>query len=348
MINILFMAPYSGIRNVIEEVFAERPDRETLVPHIRTSCRIDPGEDIRRFDVVISRGFSADDFRDADIPHVEMRVTGYDIIHAIRECAQRYRSRRVAVIGTASMIDGAGNLDGAFGGIISFGLDGGIEMMNKYAASFFGLPPDAGGDDIGQLMPELDYAAVVQGGKTLADILTLRKSNRVVAVNCTAVSGSGAPEGAVLTFQDVTEIQELEGAIRQKIHQRGFAAKYRFDDICHRGEPMRESIEIAKRYATVDSNVLLFGETGAGKELLAQSIHNASRRRNRPFVAINCAALPEHLLESELFGYTDGAFTGAVRGGKTGLFELAHGGTIFLDEIGDIPLNLQPRLLRVI
>jgi len=111
---------------------------------------------------------------------------------------------------------------------------------------------------------------------------------------------------------------------------------------------MRELVERARKYARVDSTVLIRGETGTGKELFAQSIHNESARASFPFVAINCAAVPESLLESELFGYEEGAFTGARRGGKQGLFEQAHKGTIFLDEIGEMSITLQSRLLRVL
>lgn len=106
--------------------------------------------------------------------------------------------------------------------------------------------------------------------------------------------------------------------------------------------------QMAERYSRVNSNVLIVGETGTGKELFAHSIHQASKRSNQPFVALNCAALPENLLESELFGYEAGAFSGAAKGGKVGLFELAHRGTIFLDEIGEIPITLQAKLLRVL
>lgn len=105
---------------------------------------------------------------------------------------------------------------------------------------------------------------------------------------------------------------------------------------------------MAQRYSRVNSNVLIVGETGTGKELFAHSIHQASSRSDQPFVALNCAALPENLLESELFGYEAGAFSGAAKGGKIGLFELAHRGTIFLDEIGEIPITLQAKLLRVL
>jgi propionate catabolism operon transcriptional regulator len=107
-------------------------------------------------------------------------------------------------------------------------------------------------------------------------------------------------------------------------------------------------VEQAKKYSLADSSILIYGESGTGKELFAQSIHMASRRSQHPFVAVNCAALPESLIDSELFGYEEGSFTGAKKGGKTGLFELAHQGTIFLDEISELPLHLQSRLLRVL
>ena len=121
-----------------------------------------------------------------------------------------------------------------------------------------------------------------------------------------------------------------------------------FGDIIHKSAVIDATIDTARRYAASDSNVIIVGETGTGKELFAQSIHNASPRKNGPFVAINCAALPENLLESELFGYVEGAFTGSVKGGKMGLFEQAHGGTLFLDEIGEISLSTQTKLLRVL
>ncbi|MEG1251610.1 MAG: sigma-54 factor interaction domain-containing protein, partial [Citrobacter sp.] len=110
----------------------------------------------------------------------------------------------------------------------------------------------------------------------------------------------------------------------------------------------RATVRLAQSYAHTDSTVLITGESGTGKELLAQSIHNASNRQHAPFVAINCAAFPASLLESELFGYEEGAFTGSRKGGRVGLIESAHSGTLFLDEIGDMPVSLQTRLLRVL
>lgn len=131
--------------------------------------------------------------------------------------------------------------------------------------------------------------------------------------------------------------------------KKGHIAHARFEDILGESKEINQVKEIAKRYAEVDSTVLIFGETGTGKELFAQSIHNHSNRKDKPFVAINLGgAFPPNLLESELFGYVKGAFTGALSEGKTGIFELAHGGTIFLDEISEAPLEVQLKLLRVI
>ncbi|MFB4166209.1 sigma 54-interacting transcriptional regulator [Alteribacillus sp. JSM 102045] len=156
-------------------------------------------------------------------------------------------------------------------------------------------------------------------------------------------------KGLIITIQDVTHIQESEKRIRQELYQKGLAAKYHFSDIIHKDETMKRVIKRAERFAAVDGNVLILGESGTGKELLAQSIHNAHpKRNNSPFVAINCAAITDSLLESELFGYEKGAFTGASKEGKVGLFEMAHGGTVFLDEIGKMSLDLQSKILRVL
>jgi transcriptional regulator with PAS, ATPase and Fis domain len=153
--------------------------------------------------------------------------------------------------------------------------------------------------------------------------------------------------GSVGTLQEATKIQGMESKFRLQ-RSRGLVARYTFDDIVCESAIMREIVERTKIYTQCDTTILLEGETGTGKEIFAQSIHNASARRHGPFVAINCAALPETLLESELMGYDEGAFTGAKKGGKIGLFEQAHKGTIFLDEINQLPPSLQSKLLRVI
>lgn len=155
-------------------------------------------------------------------------------------------------------------------------------------------------------------------------------------------------KGCVIAFQEVKNIQASERKIRLSLYEKGFYAKKSFDDIIGESDKIKNVIEKAKKYANTDSNILIYGQTGTGKEVFAQSIHNYSRRKNGPFVSINCASLPHNLIESELFGYVEGAFTGARKGGKIGLIELAHGGTLFLDEIGEMPLDIQGRLLRVL
>lgn len=154
--------------------------------------------------------------------------------------------------------------------------------------------------------------------------------------------------GVVVNFTNIEKIQQSEIQIRKKLSSKGLIAKYTFKDIIYKSSLMDEIIEKSKKIARVSSNILITGETGTGKELFAQSIHNASLRKNGPFVAINCAALPENLIESELFGYSSGAFTNADKNGKAGLIELAHNGTLFLDEISEVPISFQSKLLRVL
>lgn len=130
--------------------------------------------------------------------------------------------------------------------------------------------------------------------------------------------------------------------------EKGLVARFSFKDILFTSTLMQDTVDLAERFAHSDSTVMIFGETGVGKEGFAQSIHNASARRNRPFVSVNCASLPQGLVASELFGYVEGAFTGARHSGKKGLFEMAQGGTIFLDEVTELPPEVQSLLLRVI
>lgn len=158
----------------------------------------------------------------------------------------------------------------------------------------------------------------------------------------------GEQKGSVISIKKVSEIQEMEYHIRKDLVVKGLVAKNSFDSISGVSAAICQAKERAAVYAKYDSTILIYGETGTGKELFAQSIHNASKRKKQPFVAINCATLPESLVESELFGYAKGAFTGANREGKQGLFEIADKGTIFLDEISEIPLSIQSKLLRVI
>ena len=155
---------------------------------------------------------------------------------------------------------------------------------------------------------------------------------------------------AILVLQEYSELSNKEMESRRKIwnSNKKFVARYRFGDIIGESEAILQAIEKGRCYAQSEFNVLIEGDSGTGKEMFAQSIHNFSNREKAPFVGINIAGLPENLLESELFGYEDGAFTGAAKGGKPGLFEIAHSGTIFIDEIGDASPAVQTKILRAI
>jgi len=168
------------------------------------------------------------------------------------------------------------------------------------------------------------------------------------SISCIPIEVGGEYFGSVAVLRDIHELQNYEKKLRVMLAAKGFVARHSFDSIIYASSEMERCIAIAKKFSQYDAAVLIEGESGVGKELFAQSIHNASKRASQPFVAVNCAALPEPLLESELFGYTEGAFSGAVKGGKMGLFELAHKGTLFLDEIGEMPLRLQAKILRVL
>lgn len=193
------------------------------------------------------------------------------------------------------------------------------------------------------------FQEVLKNGQEITGkIYTLPATKLTVSVSFTPVIVNHIVSGIVITLTDITQIQKLESQIRRSLSEKGLRSRYHFEDIIHKSKIIDDTIETARRYARSEANIIIVGETGTGKELFAQSIHNASARKNGPFVAINCAALPENLLESELFGYVEGAFTGTVKGGKIGLFEQAHGGTLFLDEIGEISMSTQAKLLRVL
>ena len=172
--------------------------------------------------------------------------------------------------------------------------------------------------------------------------------NLVGMLNITPNYTGEVIDGAVVHFTTVQQIERMETQVNNEIYQKGHYAKYRFEDILGESESITKTKKLAERFSKYHSNILLYGESGCGKELFAQSIHNSSLRSEQPFVAINCGSLPTNLLESELFGYVEGAFTGAAKKGKKGLFEIANKGTIFLDEISEIDAQGQIRLLRVL
>ena len=182
----------------------------------------------------------------------------------------------------------------------------------------------------------------------LDEIVEVKQSSKTVFVSKRLILTHGENKGILLTLRDTKDIQTAETQLRLQQRRKTFHAKYTFNDIITCNPLMKKLIYTSKMVADKDINVLITGDSGTGKELFAQSIHNASYRRNFPFVAFNCAAVPTELLESELFGYEEGAFTGAKKGGKRGLLELAHKGTILFDEIGEMTLSVQAKLLRVL
>ena len=178
------------------------------------------------------------------------------------------------------------------------------------------------------------------------DIINI--NNKKILVTKEEIKDNNIYTGNMIILNEVKHIHKIDEEVRRREKIGENQAKYTFEDMVGNCTSIVKNIKLAKKVAKTNSTVLIQGETGTGKEVLAQAIHNESDRRDYPFIAINFAAIPENLIESELFGYEDGAFTGARKGGKDGLFKKAHKGTIFLDEIGDASLYLQSRLLRVL
>ncbi|MGL4789929.1 MAG: sigma 54-interacting transcriptional regulator [Anaerotignaceae bacterium] len=222
-----------------------------------------------------------------------------------------------------------------------------IKVVNKVACSVLKIERETITDLENLPDFEKDCVLVMESGKEKNGQLK-NLGEITISVDYTPVVDNNYVAGVVISFQNITNVQKLEGQIRKKLSEKGLCARNTFADVVYTSKIIEDTIEIAKKYAKSSSNIMLVGETGTGKEIFAQSIHNESTRQTGPFVAVNCAALTENLLESELFGYVEGAFTGAVKKGKMGLFELAHNGTLFLDEIGEISINMQSKLLRVL
>lgn len=216
-----------------------------------------------------------------------------------------------------------------------------IHYINETAYNIFNLSQEDKFIQSAFLPNELASASSFDG-----ELVFLNGSNYLVEkIDICLVSNS---IGCCLIFQNERELRKDENNLSRHLKQTGFYAEHQFSDIVSTSHSMQQCINTAKKVAQSNYTILIRGESGTGKELLAQSIHNYSSRKNYPFVAVNCAAIPESLLESELFGYDEGSFTGARKNGKLGLFEHAQHGTIFLDEIGDISPTLQASLLRVL
>lgn len=232
-------------------------------------------------------------------------------------------------------------------GIVAIDKQGKVTILNRVAERIFGVTvEECLGKNLNEIWPDNEFSQSLHEGVALWGCLQ-KYGDKNLATHLLPLLVEQEVVGGVITFQEVEELHAFEKKIRKNLVNRGYRAKYSFDNIVYSSEEMDRTIRKAKRIALSESTVLIYGETGSGKEIFAQSIHNYSSRKEGPFVAINCAGIPASLLASELFGYVEGAFTGARRGGKAGLFEQAERGTIFLDEVSEMPLELQSYLLRV-
>ncbi|HNX28912.1 MAG TPA: sigma-54-dependent Fis family transcriptional regulator [Syntrophomonadaceae bacterium] len=233
-------------------------------------------------------------------------------------------------------------------GVIITDIEGCITQLNPMAEMLLGVSSrEAQGKLCERFFPEINWLRdTLQNGQQFSFLETSLKANTGI-INCVISSNpilieNSQVNGAVVIFNPLKKLRNLVNRMS------GAHASFTFQDIVGQNPILLEAVQTASLAADKRSNILLQGESGTGKELFAQAIHNASSRKNGPFVAINCGAIPRELLGSELFGYVDGAFTGAKRGGRTGKFELASGGTLFLDEIAEMPLGKQVSLLRAV
>ncbi|MBF6031311.1 sigma 54-interacting transcriptional regulator [Pseudomonas sp. P115] len=229
-------------------------------------------------------------------------------------------------------------------GIFSVDSQRTLTNMNSVATGYLGSL--GVGDSINGLLTQDYFSQVLNHGRPVRGAL-ISLGRLSLTLSIAPITLDNQVIGAVATLQSQTEITAIERKMRRQLARLHLAEKT-FDDIIGSSPALAKAKRLALTYAAVDSTVMIEGETGTGKELFAQSIHNASRRKNGPFVAINCAAFAPGVLESELFGYVKGAFTGALNEGKAGVFELAHTGTIFLDEINETSTDIQVKLLRTL
>ncbi|PTM59927.1 sigma-54 interaction domain-containing protein [Desmospora activa] len=258
---------------------------------------------------------------------------------------------------TKAMLEAA--FESAYEGIVVTDPQGTVRMLNETYARFLGVKAgDVIGKHVTEVVENTRMHIVAKTGKAeLAQVQRIGEGDMVV--HRIPIKQGGRVKAVVgkVLFQDVRELHALSARVLQLKQELDYykgelikhlGVKYGPTDITGTSPAIQTAKKWAERAALTDSTVLITGESGTGKELFAHSIHRLSHRNRGPFVKLNCAAIPDNLVESLLFGYTDGAFTGAVKGGRKGKFEMAHRGSIFLDEIGELSLPMQVKLLRVL
>ena len=233
-------------------------------------------------------------------------------------------------------------------GVVGVNEKGEVFACNHHAEEITRTSADlVMGKSASQVFPYLPFSKCLQERERLpAKIIRLNGVN--VSTEVVPVMRQSACIGAFAILQRFNDVEARQSQLRGQLLHKGYRAKYGFEDVVGASETIQKTKDVLRRMAVSESPILLIGQTGTGKELFAHAIHRASRRKDGPFVAINVAAFPENLLESELFGYEDGAFTGAKKGGRLGLFEISHRGTLFLDEVEGMSPALQVKLLRVL
>ncbi|MEN1758843.1 sigma-54 interaction domain-containing protein [Anoxynatronum sibiricum] len=235
-------------------------------------------------------------------------------------------------------------LDGLNDGLLVFDQQGMISFINENARRLLHLPNlRQGGLSLGRLIPFRELRQFLMTPGASERVFTLFDQPVLVKRLESLQTGE-----TTAVFQNVAETIASGQQIKRDLVRKGHYARYTFDDLVGTSPSLTQVVNTAKKLAASGLTVLLVGESGTGKEIFASAIHNASPRQQGPFLAVNFSALSDELIESELFGYEEGSFTGARKGGKIGLFEQADGGTLFLDEIGDVSLKVQARLLRVL
>jgi len=253
--------------------------------------------------------------------------------------------KQLAILESYRLMDVA--LDSILNGLMILDTDLKIQKINNKIPELFQMDKEEIYKiDMNKVMKDVDIVNNIFINKhkfRFSDITLLIGHKKIDCfLDITPIVFNDKVMGAVLIIRETKQV-------RKEINKlAGFRANYTFDKIITKNNKMIELINTAKKISKTNCSVLIEGESGTGKELFAQSIHNESHRSNGPFIAINCAAIPKELIESELFGYESGSFTGALKGGMPGKFEMANGGTLFLDEVGEIPLEFQPKLLRVL
>ena len=328
-----------------------------LLPDKVHCFRYDPVEEMQHFletldappsTLVIGGGFVLEPARARGFDAIHVRSSPASLRESYESAVQILRERDKEAAKARQIATILSNIED---GVVVLDADGLVTLCNRKGEELLEVPfSKLQGRELIMALPI--FAPVQEAfrqGKTSEQLVRTQNHTLSVKVGHIMEISHDVPVGGVLlTLRDVTKLQELEKNLRFQLSKRGLTAHYHFEDILTREESMRSLIQWCRDCAQGDSTVMIYGESGTGKELFAQSIHSASSRCDYPFVAVNCAALTENLLESELFGYVAGAFTGARKEGKAGLFELAHRGTIFLDEINSMSPSTQAKILRVI